>query len=308
MAEKFNTDVGALTERYLNAVESFVEKAKKDVNIIAVIIAGSLANDVVWEKSDIDAMAVVRDQKLKISEFTLDEDGIPLNMNVQERSNFVRMLERGGWNASFMAKARVMYTTDESITKMLEQSKIIGGKDAQVSAMFSAADAVCFIEKCEKWLYIKQDYTYCRYYIIKLAESLAQLEIWMNKEAPGREVLQRAQALNPGLVERFYYYPLSRELNRAELEELLDEADAYLMKHIDYISEPVLDYLSDGEVRTLTVLQRQFRAGGHFFVHLLDWFASKGIVERLSETVKLTPKSRPAFEEIAFVSPRHAKF
>ena len=268
--EKFNTDVQAMTERYLNAVESFIEKAKKDVNIIAVIIAGSLANDVVWEKSDIDAIAVVRDQNLKIHEFTLDEDGITLNMNVQERSSFVRMIERGGWNSSFMAKARVMYTTDESISKMLEQSKQIGERDAQISAMFSAGDAVCYIEKCEKWLYIKRDYTYCRYYIIKLAESLAHVELWRNKEAPGREALQQAQLINPELVSRFYYYPLSRELSKSELEELIQDADDYLVKHLDYLSEPVIDYLSDGEVRTLTVLQRQFRAGGHFFVHLLD--------------------------------------
>jgi hypothetical protein len=130
----------------------------------------------------------------------------------------------------------------------------------------------------------------------------------MNKEAPGREVLQRAQILNPKLVERFYYYPLSRDLSRDELEELLQEADDYLIKHLDYISAPVIDFLSDGEVKTLTMFQRQFRAGGHFMVHLLDYFSSKGLVERLSETIKLTPKSRPNFEEIAFVSPAHVKF
>ena len=307
MSEKFNTDVQAMTERYLNAVDSFIEKAKKDVNVIAVIIAGSLANDVVWEKSDIDATAVVRDQKLKIPEFCLDEDGIILNMSVQERSSFVRGLERSGWS-SFLSKAQVMYTTDDSITKMLEQAKIVGDRDAQRSAMFAAGSAVYFIEKCEKWLYIKQDYTYCRYYIVKMAESLAQLEMWANKEAPGREVLQRAQAFNPELVERFYHYPMSRELSRDELEELLAEADEYLMRRLDYISAPVLDFLSGGEVKTLTMFYRQFRAGGHFLVHLLDYFASKGLIERLSETIKLTPKSRPSFEEIAFVSPEHVKF
>ena len=308
MSEKFNTNVEEMTERYLNAVNSFIEKAKKDVNIIAVVIAGSLANDVVWEKSDIDATAIVRDQKLKIGEFCLDEDGIPLNMNVQERSSFVRMLERGGFANSFLSKARVMYTTDDSITKMLEQSQIIGERDAQRSAMFAAGEAVCYIEKCEKWLYIKQDYTYCRYYVIKMAESLAQVEIWLNNEAPGREVFQRVQILNPQLVERFYYYPMSRDLDRDELEQLLEEADGYLMRRLDYISAPIIDFLSDGEVKTLTAFDRQFRGGGHFLVHLLDYFASKGLVERLSETIKLTPKSRPSFEEIAFVSPKHVKF
>jgi hypothetical protein len=272
------------------------------VNVIAVVIAGSLANDVVWEKSDIDAFVVVRDQKITVPEFCLDADGIVLNMNVQERNSFVRMLEGGGFINSFMSKAQVMYTTDDSITKMVEQNKAVGKKDAQKSAMIAACDAVYFIEKAEKWLYVKKDYTYCRYYIIKIAESLANLEIWMAGEAPGREALQRAQALNSRLTERFYYYPLSRELTSGELEELLAEADDYLMRNIEYISEPILEYLEDGEIKTLTMFYRHFRAGGHFLVHLLVYLASKGIIDQVSETIRITPKSRPNFEEIAFMS------
>ena len=300
--------VDEITERYLTAVNDFIETAKKDVNVIAVIIMGSLANDVVWEKSDIDATVIVRDQKLKVPEFCLDADGIVLNMSVQERNTFVRSLERGGFADSFMAKAQVMYTNDDSITKMVEQNKHIGEKDAQKSALFSACDVVYNIEKAGKWLYVKKDYTYCRYYIVKVAEALARLEICMAQEAPGREVLQRVQTLNPMITERFYYFPMSRELTGDELEGLLREADDYLMKHIDYIAAPVLDFLDDGEIKTLTMFYRHFHAGGHFFVHLLNYFASKGIIEKVSETIRITPKSRPNFEEIAYVSTKGVRF
>ena len=300
-ARKFESEE-EVTGRYLEAVDEFIETAKKDVNVIAVVIAGSLANDVVWEKSDIDAFVVVRDQKIAVPEFCLDSGGIVLNMNVQERSSFVRMLEGGGFANSFMAKAQVMYTTDESITKMVEQNKTVGAKDAQKSAMMAACDAVCFIEKAEKWLYVKKDYTYCRYYIIKVAEALANLEIWISGEAPGREALQQAQKLNPKLIEKFYYNPMKGELSSGELEELLLEADSFLMSHIEYISAPVTEYLEDGEIKSLTMFYRHFRAGGHFLVHLLSYLASKGIIEQVSETIRITPKSRPSFEEIAFMS------
>ena len=304
---KYTESEQEVTERYLNAVNEFIETAKKDVNIIAVVVMGSLANDVVWEKSDIDATVIVRDQKISVPEFCIDADGIVLNMSVQERSSFVRMLERGGFVNSFMSKAKVMYTTDDSITQMVEQNKHIGERDAQRSAMYAACDAVCMIEKAEKWLYVKKDYTYCRYYIIKIAESLANLEIWKAQEAPGREVLQHAQKLNPELIERFYFYPMKKELTNTELEELIKEADDYLIKNMDYISAPILDFLDDGEVKTLTMFYRQFGAGGHFLVHLLEYFASKGIIEKASETIRITSKSRPSFEEIAFISMKNMK-
>ena len=304
--KKFENE-GEVTKRYLEAVNEFIETAKKDVNVIAVVIAGSLANDVVWEKSDIDAFVVVRDQKIAVPEFCLDADGIVLNMNVQERSAFVRMLEGRGFANTFMSKAQVMYTSDESITKMVEQNKEIGAKDAQRSAMMAACDAVCFIEKAEKWLYVKKDYTYCRYYIIKMAEAFANLEIWMAGEAPGREALQRAQKLNPQLIEKFYYNPMKGELSSDELGALLLEADNYLMGHIDYISAPVIEYLEDGEIKSLTMFYRHFHAGGHFLVHLLVYLASKGIIDQVSETIRITPKSRPSFEEIAFMSVKNTQ-
>ena len=294
-----------ITERYLTAVNEFIEIAKKDVNVIAVVVIGSLTNDIVWEKSDIDMTVVVRDQKLTVTGFCLDMDGIVLSVNVQERSSFVRMLEKGGYVDSFMAKAQVMYTTDDSITQMVEQSKHIGAKDAQLYAFTCACDAICLFEKCEKWLYIKKDYTYCRFYIIQMAAALARMEICMAKESPGREVFQHAQRLNPELIQRFYYYPMSRELNAGELEELLREMDAYIMKHIDFITEPILDYLEDGEIKTVTMIGRHFRQGGGFLVHILEYFASKGIIEKLSETIRITPKSRPNFEEIAFMSTKN---
>lgn len=51
--------------RFIAAVDSFIEKLKSDPNILAVVVSGSLAYDVVWEKSDVDMTVVVRDQLLK---------------------------------------------------------------------------------------------------------------------------------------------------------------------------------------------------------------------------------------------------
>lgn len=85
-----------LTQRYRAAADSFIEKIKKDVNVIAVIIGGSLAYDQVWEKSDIDATIIVRDQVLKNDNFCIVEDDITINLYVCTRSSFKRFLETIG--------------------------------------------------------------------------------------------------------------------------------------------------------------------------------------------------------------------
>ena len=70
----------ALKERYQSAIDQFIDKIKDDVNIVAVILGGSLAYDVIWEKSDVDLTVVVRDQQLKHETLSVDEDGITFNI------------------------------------------------------------------------------------------------------------------------------------------------------------------------------------------------------------------------------------
>ena len=293
-----------MQEKYMQAVHEVIDVIKKDVNVIAIVIQGSLTNDVVWEKSDIDTTVIVRDQKIEVSEFCIDQDDIAFNIHVMERSKFVRMLERTSGASighSFYAKAEMMYTTDSSLKQMLEDSRAVGEKDAERSALFIAGDIVALMEKCQKWLYIKEDCTYCKYYILKAAEAIAAFEICIAKESPSREAIQRAHTLNPELMEKFYYRPINEELDKAELEKLINGIDEYLMKHIDVISREILDFLSDGELKTVHMITRHFRASGHFFVHILDYFCSKGLLEKASQTVRLTPKSRPNLEEIAYI-------
>lgn len=291
-------------EKYMNAVKEVIEIIKKDVNVIAIVVQGSLTNDVVWEKSDIDTTVIVRDQKIEVSNFCIEQDDIAFNIDIIERSKFVRMLERSSGASighSFYAKSEMMYTTDNSLKQMLEDSRAVGEKDAERSALFIACDVVCLMEKCQKWLYIKEDYTYCKYYILKTAEAIAALEICLAKESPSREAIQRAHTLNPELMERFYYRPIKTELGKEELEELINAIDEYLMQHIDVISREIMNFLDDGELKTVHMITRHFRTGGHFIVHLLDYFCDKGLIEKASQTVRLTPKSRPNIEEIAYI-------
>ena len=293
-----------MQERYMQAVNDVIDVIKKDVNVIAIVVQGSLTNDVVWEKSDIDATVIVRDQKIEVSDFCIDQDDIAFNIDIMERSKFVRMLERSSgasFGHSFYAKAQMMYTTDDSLKQMLEDSRAIGEKDAERSALFLACEVVCLMEKCQKWLYIKEDYTYCKYYILKAAEQIAALEICLVKESPSREAIQRAHQLNPELMERFYYRPIKEDLGKDELEELINAIDEYLMKHIEVISREVLNFLDDGELKTLHMITRHLGSAGHILVHILDYFRDKGLIEKASQTVRLTPKSRPNLEEVAYI-------
>jgi uncharacterized protein len=54
-----------IQQQYQHAVDTLVEKVQRDPYIVAAILLGSLAYDVVWEKSDIDMLFVTEEFKAR---------------------------------------------------------------------------------------------------------------------------------------------------------------------------------------------------------------------------------------------------
>jgi len=296
-----------IKDKYIAAVDDFVAKIRKDINVVAVVIQGSLTNDVVWEKSDIDCCVVIRDQKITAGGFCLDQDGIAFNVEIVGRTEFIRDLQKsegGSGGHSMYAKSEIVYTTDPSLRTILDDCKKIGERDMERSAMVTAGEIVYYWEKCQKWLFVKDDPTYCRYYVLKAADAIARMEICLAFEPSSREAVLRADILSPALMKKYYHDPISREMSREELTRLLDDIDEYIMSKADLFMIPMNEYLADGEIRSVGMIAKHFRTGAHFLVHLLDYAAHKGLVEKAGLPVRLTPKSRPALEEAAYFIPK----
>lgn len=290
--------------KYMKAMEEFVENIKSDPNVIAIIMCGSLAYDLVWEKSDIDTKVIIRDQAIKTNSYCITQDGIVINVDLMTRSDFKRSLERnlgGSMVQSVLAKGQMIYTSDESLLEFFEENKIIGENDISMMIFYTATDLVNNIDKCKKWFLVKKDLLYTQFYLLKAVDSVAKIEVLKAGESPSREVIQRALELNPEVIIPFYQGALSHHMNQEELQEAIDFLDAYMDSHIDRIKEPVIDFMKDEEIKTVTLLARHFGAPGHFMVSIFEYLADKGILERVSQNIRITPKSRLAVEELGFL-------
>ncbi len=300
-----------LQERFHAATESFVSKVKADPNVIAVIICGSLAYDQVWEKSDIDMTVIIRDQVLKNDSYCIIEDDITINVSLAPRSSFKRMMERssgGSFLLSYFSKGKIVYSTDDSLYEYLEEIKQFGSDDIALSVFFDACNLVYVYDKARKWLRIKKDPLYAQYYLLRASEALARIEVSLNGEPPTREVIQKALTLNPELIRPYYQDTMSHHNSEEELEHLIEGIDAYLKLHLDVISKPVIEYMKDQEMKTVTMLAKYFHTEGHYIIGLFDYLADNGVIAKISQTIRITPKSKKSVEEIGYLYiPENAK-
>lgn len=293
-----------ITSKFNNAINSFIDKIKEDKNVIALIVMGSFSYDIVWEKSDIDALLIVRDQVLNEIHFCVNEEDIPINITIVQRSELKRYYEKsfgGSIHHSFITTSKIVYSTDETLYEYLENIKIFGKDDMNISLMIYATELIANLEKCMKWLYVKKNNLYCQYWILKAAEKAAEMIICLNMETPNREAILRACEINNPFMEKYYVKPLSNQLSYNELECLINELNNFLQEHINTFSIPILDFLADGEIKTLSVISKHFKIESHFLFHLLDYLSEYNLIEKISQTIAITPKSRKVVEEMAFV-------
>ncbi|MDF2685541.1 MAG: nucleotidyltransferase [Clostridia bacterium] len=290
--------------RFQKAVDNFIEKAKDDLNIIAVIANGSFSYDTVWEKSDIDMTVIIRDQKIETHGYCIDEDNLILNVSLIQRSDFKRQLERqtgGSGGHSFMAKGKILYTTDESLYEYFEEYKQVGKSDMERSIFYLAGELIGYMHKVEKWIAVKNDLTYSRFYILKAAEIISRIEVCLNLEIPTREAILQAAKFNPELMTKFYDRPMSGPLNKEELYLLIEEIDKYLLNNIEPIINVAKECLGDGEIKSVTHISKYYHVDSHFIINIFEYLYEKNIIEKLSQTIRITPKSKLLFEEAAFM-------
>lgn len=293
-----------LKKKFNEAVDSFVGKIKDDPNIIAVIVCGSVAYDVVWEKSDIDMAIVVRDQNLKNYSYSIIENDILINLGIATRSSFRRYMEKdigGSFSQAYFSKGKIVYTTDDSLYEFFEDIKIVGSDDMALSAFMMGCELVGIYEKCQKWLTAREDPIYTQYYVLKAAEVIANMELCLAGEPASRESIQKAQALNPELIKTFYQDAMSHHFSREELEAAIEKIDNYLESKLDILKKPVIEFMSDNEIKTTTLIAKHFNADSHFLHNMFDYLADKGVIERVSQTIRITPKSKLAVEEQGYL-------
>lgn len=213
-----------LQKRYMRAVETLCDRLKKDVNVLAVIIMGSLSYDQVWEKSDIDMTIIVNDNcKLK-TELCLLEDDIYINGHVMTRSEFRKLIGKSlqaSMTHSYYSLGTLIYCKDDSLKELFENvcdTNTIGERDKSYALMERTEWVLYRLYKAEKWLKVKKsDTRYAYLWIIETLKHVAAIEVLLNNNIPSREVILQALKYNNPIIEKKLYIGLMDERKKTAL-------------------------------------------------------------------------------------------
>jgi len=291
--------------RYERALESLVEKLQADRLVLAVVLCGSLAHDEVWQKSDVDLVVVTTDDVKEGGSRSLLEDGINVHAYLVTRTAF-KALVQGGLQGSFLhsllSLGKIVFSRDDSIPELFGTLGHLGGKDRQVAMLKAATNVFPALDKAEKWLYAKHDPRYCFFWIMKMVDGLAHLEVLHHGQIPGREAIHQARKLNPEFVQAIYDDPIDGPETVEAMERTLRIIREHLLRRDDAFA-PLLGYLDDaGGPRSASEIAHHFKRqlDVESVGPMLEWLADQRVIQKLSIPCRLTPKSRTTVEEASY--------
>jgi hypothetical protein len=291
---------------YEEALGALIEKVKRDHWILAAVLLGSLSHDVVWEKSDIDLLLVTQEGRQKRAGLTLVERGVIIHAFLASRSEFRRILEgsiQSSFEHSLLTTGRLIYTHDETIAEIFEGRRTLGARDQEIQLLRRGTGILPALVKAEKWFHVKHDLNYSFFWIMRVIDGLAAIEVILNGEITGREVIQQALRYNPAFFHAVYTDLINGPKTEDTIGGALSAINGYLHERLAVIFKPLFDYLSEVEgVRSATELN-------HYFSNQMnlegvdmacEWLADQEIIQKLSAPVRLTEKSRVDVEEAAY--------
>ena len=296
-----------MQRKFSQALDALIEQVKRDRSVLAAILCGSLSHDTVWEKSDIDLLLVtIDDRKAGKDGLSLYADGINVHAILMPRTEFRRTVEgsiRNSFVHSLIAKGRLLYTHDESISGLCSELQVIGERDIQIQLLAASASTLPAIYKARKWLITRRDLDYAALWILYSANGLAKIEVLSAHLLVDREALPQALKLNPVFFKTIYVDLLNSKKTPRAVETALAAIDDYMAKRAEVLFRPLIDHLREiGEARSTTELEDHFKKnfGIEGVTAACEYLADQELIGKAGLPVRLTKKSNIDVEELAF--------
>ncbi len=285
-------------KQFDEALTSFIERAKQDKRVLAIIIHGSMAYDEVTERSNINAFIITDEGQYRTTR--LIENGVPIDVQIHSRDAFMRRIQspRGRGALQFLAYSKLVFSRDCSFTDFYKNlNKTVGIRDRRLLQIIYFGATRYDFEKAEKYLYIKEDLAHSFHSLLHGLSELGYLLCYLNDVWPPREVILKGRELKPELFPKLFDELIDTEVTKESLERTLKLAYEFLDSIDIEVHRMILDYISEnGGTATQLDLEAHFRERGlSFFV--MEHLHRRRILRRTVSPRKLTRKGVVEYNE-----------
>ncbi|MBN1970266.1 MAG: nucleotidyltransferase domain-containing protein [Candidatus Delongbacteria bacterium] len=281
-----------LYQIYNEVANSFIERLKKDKNIIAVILTGSMITKQIWNKSDID-LIIISDKEINLKNGLIIESGINFDINCYVRISFKTMMEKSlpdSVNKMKVNKGKLVFCRDKGLEKIITEYQL-DFHERQLLMLREFGIISSMLMKAKKNLAINCDveesYFYLSAYIV---EHVSNLILLINSKDLEYEykAIYAAKKIEPNLISEIFQANYLCEVST--IEKALKGIEMYLDKNLRIVYQPLLDYClkrSNDLDFIEAVEEYKTQYSDHISIDL-DWLVEKKILLRTENPTLLS--------------------
>ena len=304
-------------KRFQKALDLFLERVRKDPNLLAAVLVGSLTEKTIWRKDAICLWLIEKDGVAKRLRAdgedprifrTLVEEGVNLHVELIPRTRFKRMVEGSARTAfcySFFARRKLIYSNDPALVNWFEEADTLARKDQERELCIATTWLIHSLRHARRLLEDEKDLDLTFQELLCCAHCVAAAEVIVAGEVHEDLLINRALQLAPAVMEGLYVDLLKGSRTGSRLGKKLAGFEAYLEKHADVRLQPVLRYLKkEKRLVPLSELSDYFAHSQLFPWHLesaCEWLEARGRIGKFSAPFALTKLSRVEVEEPAYL-------
>ena len=201
--------------KYQRAFNTILSKLKKNKNVIAVAVFGSIVTGDIWDESDIDLIVVMDKQDKPIDNIYSTIGDVPIQIKFTN-SEYIKNVQ----DSSFVEKlksSKIMFCNDSELFRFMQgvTFNMTVNDDKEIQNLNYLGLVLKDINVIKKYLHNNGDYV--AYSVaVRCAETLCRLFLNMNGYTVSKDSIKLAVNINDNIkycIDRLFFY---NSVNRQE--------------------------------------------------------------------------------------------
>ncbi|MEG2291318.1 MAG: nucleotidyltransferase domain-containing protein [Clostridium sp.] len=293
---------------YQKAFLEITEGLKKNSDILAIFVFGSMVTGDLWEESDIDLFVICNDEFHKVRDVYTEVLTVPVHSKFISKRSFIESYEGEGIKGTIkntLLSSKLIFSKDDDISNIYSDIRYSINLDRKRWNLVYLGAVLKDIGVCKKYLHNGGLYTSYEI-LIRVLDNFSNLYLNMKGYVVSKDSLKMACNLSDSfdnLIEELF----SNKVNKQLIEKTLGFIENHLNYTIKDTVEPLLEFLEsrDEYLSSYEIERDEFFSSFKIKIeYILKYLYKKDLVNRefrdFKDPVgnKLTEESVYAYKSI----------
>lgn len=287
---------------YQDACDIALNKFKKNSQVIAIVVYGSIISGDIWEKSDIDFLVITKEEnKMDIIHSKIHE--VLIHINYMSRDIFIdsynNMLKGGTFHKAFYM-GKLVYCTDKDIEAVHNATRFYSDRDKGMRNIEILCNLLKSIHYAKKYITTGKHETAFQW-CVEVLKNYARIMMNSNGHITDNDILSYAVNMNSNVENIFVVLNDDKPLI-GRLHYIIEATEKFILLNAESISQPVIQYLIQSKkALSSTELKNcdEFRLIDTDLNILMSTLSNMGIIKEKSRKY-ITGKNEYLIDEIVY--------